>query len=434
MTRKALVYCTFILLFSVTSRSQAQFVPIFHQSTSGCLYSIQGQLNAGSNFLSNGNLNILRNEPFIDTGQISSLVSALNPVNRAGIHYTINYKGLHGRRTLKAGKHELYLTMSIGYQRMQEMVFSREAGLLLLQGNAPFVGDTLDLGSFRFRALDYLYIKPGVMHARPWKGGVFYSGIYAGINLGMRNIYVNLTKASLYTAPLGEMLAFDSDIQFNRTGNATPSSFDITGVGAGADLVAAFVRPGGFALGVSVSDIGFIRWHKGGYAYHRDSVIVWEGVLIENLFKPGESWGDGIDPDTLDGLFYSYGAPRHHYTMTPTTFKMNLATPVADLPLTLRGALQYRSGTGMPPMATLHIDWKPTPKWILTRSHQIGGYGRHTTGAAVSRRLGHLIWIHAGVVDVYRLLGKELTTSFYGYGGITWRSANKPSAPIPNSL
>jgi len=261
-----------LFLMSIAMPVAGQHLPVMSQHDSTCLYALRGWVHMGSTFLSRSDYQMLRGGGTIGEEKIKELDAALKDFNIAGAFYDFSYEGLHGRRRLR-GTGEHYITWRAGYLSIQEAGFPREAGMLTLYGNAPFAGDTLNLGPLRFRHLQYLHIKPGLMKARRQGEGTIYMALFAGVNLGLRNLSADVWDARLYTAPYGEMIALGSRMRMSRSLHDDDRAGGIRGAGAGADLLLAWVGDRGAAVAVGITDIGFISWND-GYSYRRDTTLI----------------------------------------------------------------------------------------------------------------------------------------------------------------
>jgi len=151
-------------------------------------------------------------------------------------------------------------------------------------------------------------------------------------------------------------------------------------------------------------------------------------VVIDNIFRPGDSWGDGIQPDTLDQLFASYGTRGRHTTATPAALRIDMALPVADFPLVIRGSLLYRPQTIMKPLLELSLDWHPTERIILSRSHAFGGYGNYTTGFGITGRAGKNLWLYMRATDIYRIAARDTHLNIQLQCGLMYRTPKSRSA------
>ncbi len=408
----------FLLTWGSLPAQVAPVWPVAAQDDSTCVYSMHGWFHGGSDFLTNGHFATLQNGGYVAPATKVSLQSSLGESNLAGALYEFSWEGIHRRRTPFRDS-LLSPTLRLGFKRMEEATFSEEAALLALYGNAPFEDQALALGHSHYRHLDFIHIKPGVMRAMERTNGTLFWGVNAGLNLGLRSMDVRLLEGQLYTAPFGESVAFDNRIHFQRA----TGSRQIKGVGAGVDLILAWQSHRGSVFSVALADIGFITWQR-GYAYHRDTTMVWQGIVIDNIFKPGDSWGDGVGLDTLDALFFSYGDARRHTTSTPFTLRADVAIPVSDFPLVVRGTFRYRPQTRMKPLLDVSLDWRPAERLIVSRAHQFGGYGTYSTAFAIQGRVGERLWLFFRATDIYRLVASDLRANLSVQTGFLLRSSS----------
>ncbi len=418
MTLRYIALLTALFSFAF---SDAQFNPFLHQLTGTCTYALQGDIHSGSNTITNKSFLLLRNGGRIEQNAIDDMASAINDKNTAGGYYDFDYTSVHQGRIFP-GKDSMFLLMRVGYHQLIEVSFPREAGMVALYGNSLFEGDTVNITSMRFQELKYFQWKLGAMKKNERPDHIFYSGFALGINLGFRNLNVNVRRASLYTAPFGEWISLHSDMSLNRSDYDPSSPFSVQGAGPGLDIFFAWVRPKKLSVAVSLTHLGFIAWTGKGYYWKRDSTILYEGVYIENIFNPGENWENSISADTLDKLFSSYGSPSGYMSVLPANLRIDMRRELSFLPLVIRGSIQYRMETLMKPMAQVCFDWQVF-KWLyFSRIHTIGGYGGYTTGFAINAKIGKELWINFGSTDLYRIISDEAKLNLCFTGGVIYRA------------
>jgi len=424
--RKVLSLVCFLCMLALGSK--AQYSPLLHQQDGYCTFALNSLIHTGSNTLTTKNYLLMRNGGHLDGSAIESISDRLQDRNLLGGLYDMEYTGLHQRRMVP-GKDSMFYIVRAGYHQLQEATFSRNAAMLALYGNQRFEGDTLALGPFVYNHLSWYQVKAGVMKRSRNGSNKFYAGVALGLNIGLNHMSIHVPEASLYTAPHGEWLSFHSRMSFSRSSGTGSALGGAQGVGPGIDLFFAWIREQGPSVSVSLTQLGFITWNSPGYRWQRDSVIRFEGVIIDNIFAGGDLWGDGITADTLDKLFVSYGQPARHTMAMPATFLVEYRQPIKDFPLTLRGNFMYRTESIMRPRLEVYLDWQPSPRLILTRSHTLGGYGGYGTGFGAATRIGKELWIHLSATDFYRIFAGGSEVNLFLRAGLIYRAGQNQLAP-----
>lgn len=394
----------------------SQHFPLLHQQEGACTYSINTFIHTGSNTLTASNYLMMRRGGHLSSSAIQSISDELRDNNLIGGMYDVEYTGLHQRRVLP-GNDSVFYIVRAGYHEFQEASFHRNAALLTLFGNQRFEGDTLSIGPFAYNHMTWYQAKAGIMKRHKRGKNTYYAGFTLGLNMGLRSLRIDVTEASLYTAPLGEWLSFHTNMSVSRT-----AGDGVQGLGPGMDLYFAWISESGSSASVSLTQLGYITWKSPGYRWQRDTIIRFDGVVIDNIFAGGDLWGDGITMDTLDQLFLSYGKPGRHTTTLPATFVAEYRQPIKEVPMVVRGILSYRTESAMRPRMEIYLDWQPHRRWIFTRSHTVGGYGGYSTGFGIAALLKDELWIHFAANDLYRVFSGGSEVNLWFRAGLIYRA------------
>lgn len=218
--------------------------------------------------------------------------------NRAGGDYELAFAARLG---MKDARHALLIKLSDVIHADARV--SASAFDLLMYGNKPFSGDTVQLSS-----MDLYYTRfqqAGLGWAfRPDPGTEFFAMLHY-VN-GEQLIDAQFERGWLYTSPLGDTLSAEATGRYvqSDTGNigfGRPN-------GAGASLDIGFTKkidgPGAsWFLNVAAGNLGMIQWKPASLHVDADSSIEFTGIALGDFRTVDERFGQGQLEDSLGSGF-----------------------------------------------------------------------------------------------------------------------------------
>ena len=410
-----------ILLLLISGYCYPQYHTMLDYGEGKSLFSATATLHAGSNSLTNQHFFRLRKGGHLSAAFLDDIENSLTSGSAIG-GYSISEITVLGDKVRCWGRDSLYITANAGYHQFQELLINRSAASVAFHGNLRYEGDTLDIGPLLYQNQKYHQWKLGLTKVSAGTNGRFYAGFTAGINLGLQQMMIDISEASLYTAPYGEYLELHTQMQFSRSAPETFSPSRIQGVGPALDFFYAWIPDKGTSVYVSFSQLGFIIWNNRSYSYQHDTTFIFEGIVIDNVFNVPDTWDSGLTNDTLDHWFNRHGKPHRHYTSLPLTFHLAFSRHISDYPLLLRGEVLYRHQTLMKPYFVVSLDWKPVPRLIISRSYAYGGYNSFTTGLTLKANLFSGWWLTLGSNGIYPAVSPNAKLNLHLFGGLQYRT------------
>ena len=162
--------------------------------------------------------------------------------------------------------------------------FDNDLLKLGLKGNYEFQDETLEFENTRIRANRYQQFK--LQLEKKNKNSSF--GLGLSYVHGNHNFTVISNNASIYTAPMGEYLDLDYDINYYITDSTDFSLFENNGNGVSFDLTAS-MSAFNHNFDMYIYDLGFINWSKSSSNIYVDSSYVFNGINIDNVFEFNDS-------------------------------------------------------------------------------------------------------------------------------------------------
>jgi len=231
-------------------------------------------------------------DPFID---LNKWIGQLEPQNTFRTELELQTLAVHWRK----GKHQLGIHH--GVRSYIDIGYPKELAELLTMGNAPFIGETLEVGpelqwnSFHELGLSYAY------HQERWSAGVRVKRLQ-----GLEHLRTEKEHLSLYTDPEFYQLEFDVDYLIRQAGilniddDLRKITLDPDGLwrdlsfgsngGWAVDIGARAILNDQWSIDVAALDLGKISWDRNTRTYSSKGNYVFDGLDIKDI----------IDLDTLD--------------------------------------------------------------------------------------------------------------------------------------
>ncbi len=279
---------------------------------------------------------------FSKAGQEKMISRAQFPAAGGGdINQIISY-------SFKKNNPQINYFISLGSKFHADLSISKDAYLLLFQGNKAFQNKTIEINNTSINWLHYQQLQFGAMHASTTQKTML-GGAISLLN-GSNYALLEIDNSSIYTDTLGQSV----DIKAKLTNHASDPNhtklFNQNGLGASADFyfmtyfsLPLFKDSNEAKLTLEVNDFGFITWNKNSRTQEMDtSLIKYEGFDIVSLIKDTNS----ANIDSL--LYFNKSNYRQSFiSYLPSWFRMTLSKKVNKQFFTLsvnqRAAANYRT-------------------------------------------------------------------------------------------
>lgn len=217
-------------------------------------------------------------------------------------------------------KEKLSYYFGMDFQQVLDGRIDEDLTKLMLMGNAPYAGQTLDFEKTDYMNVYFNRLKLGLSKTIDKKNIQHtMSGILA-FTVGQNYNYTELTSGSAFTQGNGEYLDLSIQAQTQMSDTVWGDLFTFAGYGASIDLVYSVLKKDNFFLSVGVKNLGFINWGKAPYQATADTSIHFSGIEengennIPNDFS--ESSLRNLIFKEVDGSSFSKTLPYHvHLSM-----------------------------------------------------------------------------------------------------------------------
>jgi hypothetical protein len=289
----------------------------------------------------------------------------------------------------------LFYYAGIEHQQILDSRIGSELARLLMLGNKPFAGTTLEVPASDYTNVYFNRLVGGVGYTLQKESASHGFFALAGITSGQNYDQIHVDQASLYTHPDGDYL--DLSVQANTQVSDTvwADVFDFNGFGLTFDLNYSLHKDNDYYAGITVKNIGFINWNGNTFTASVDTAFRFEGVSMDTTGTGGNV------PDD-----YSYKNLRRILFKNPESAPFSKGTPII---LNVTGGKYFADGkfyAGINAFIYPSLDanykvelfgtWNHRSVFQLTPIVAFGAYQQVHFGLAAGLKLGKSFRVQAG--------------------------------------
>jgi len=298
--------------------------------------------------------------------------------------------------------------------------FSHDAYNLMFFGNKMYEGKTASLSGLEMDVRSYMKIQTGYVYRKESKKSIFTHFFGASFIDGVEYVNLRFNTLDVYTAPNGETINIDADIQYNGTDSMPSKWYNIRGAGAALDYFFAYEgKKNGIRFTFTASDLGFISWKNNYHKVSIDTIYNFEGVDID-ILNPGEV-STGFSQDTLMNIFYSNSAPYKKTSILPGivsfTFDKKFGK-VFEIGLGSDYVLQSRANI---PMTYMNMRFHFGKMFILRTLVGYGYYDNVNFGLGADISLFKFLYMRVGSNNLFGYLYSSNSFSQNYYASLMMR-------------
>lgn len=284
---------------------------------------------------------------------------------------------------------------------------------LILYGNKPYAGKTLELGKTRAETWYYTSLS---YHFDVMLDSLQPINITVGLNVGHDYSFYLVRQGDLYTEPDGTFLDLDVDYRMrDRILEAQP----IAGLGLSVGAEAEFRLSPESSIQLSVEDLGFIVW-TGGRSVDADSTFRFEGLEFQNILDINDSLAQ-VQKDEYDEAFY-YNEEGSYARLTP--FRIGVQWYHKNKAgRKFKGysvAADYRYIAGYYPKLSLGAHFKTGYKQELVTALTTGGYNLASLDLAYEITFARNWTVNLAISNFSGLVVPIISGGAYGVLGVKY--------------
>jgi len=295
--------------------------------------------------------------------------------------------------------------VSFGHRDVLGTRFTNDLFRIAFFGNASYEGGIADLSGSAHMGMRYQSLGVGVASADRRS--------YVRIELvnGQSMNASDLPMAEVFTGVDGRVI--DADL------NARYWNSDTAGSGLGMSKGLGMALSGRWStkalsgdlpveIGIAVQDLGFVIWDERSVRLSRDTIINFEGLVVDDLFDLDGVFSDGEQLLDTFGLRYTTGSFR---SLLPFRLSLNMDFTLGNGWYT--GFLvQQVNLPGFAPQFTAFGAKRLGERTLVGAEFTAGGFGAVRFGSRVRHRFGERIWLSFGCSHLPGLV----TTRTRGFG------------------
>ena len=418
---KVLYTTIFFLMVNVSVgqlRNNNPYYPGEITPSSGWKFQISAfaRQDANSNTFTNEFFNEINRSGYISNSLINKQVENMSgkilsgQITSIGLNALINSKKTVGKR---------YFIIGFEYQHFLDSYIDEDLTRLLLQGNKPFAGQTIQIPGSRYYNNYFNQLKGG-MGFRIEKGGyIQHFAFTLGINAGQNYDFIEVNNSSVYTHPDGDYLDIAVNAHTRISDTVWAEVYQVNGLGLSTNIEYAISKANNFHVDLNLKNIGFINWNGNTFMGSVDTAFVFEGISNDTTSGQGDLPED-----------YSYNSLRSTIFSNPETGSFTDALPVS---LRLSAGKYFSGGkfyTGLsatyyPTLeATYFLElfgtWNHKDMFYLTPIIKYSQYGSVNVGLGVGFKIADKIHIYAGSSYLNSFLDKNAKLGSGGFVRLTF--------------
>lgn len=412
--KKLLNIITFIFITTIGLAQQSN--QLFIDSVPRLNVSTSGFFDYGSNVASNQFIN-----KFIFGGEI-------NRANKDNFYQNLGSRNTIGgdfNFTIQAeipvdtflGKTNFSFLIGIEHNEHFDGKFSSDLSKIIFDGNKMFAGKYAKLGATNFNYINYQQLNFGFINFKKSNGKTAKEGVVFSIIKAQEHQAIIIPEGTLFTEQFGKELAIDINYTYNSSDSTKKGLSAFNGVGISTDLFTQFNLKNDGKINLEVNDLGFIQWSKKSIQIEADTLLIYDGVEVDNVFDLNDSIISSFSQDSLLDYVSTKKNKGGYAIALPTFFNINyLHTFNKKWNATI--GFKYRILANYFPLFYTNVQFLINPKFIVQGNLLYGGYGKFNGGLTIAKQIKNNIQVVVGTNHLGAYLLPAATYSNNGFLGL----------------
>lgn len=214
-------------------------------------------------------------------------------------------------------KEKLSWYIGMDFQQVLDGRIDEDLTKLMLMGNAPYAGQTLNFEKTDYMNVYFNRLKLGLSKTFDQKDAQHTITGLVAFTVGQNYNYTELTSGSAFTQEDGEYLDLTILGETQMSDTVWADLFTFAGYGASVDLDYSFLKKDNFYFNIGLKNLGFVSWSKAPFQSTADTSIHFTGIDengendIPNNFS--ESSLRNLVFKKVDGSAFSKILPYHFH-------------------------------------------------------------------------------------------------------------------------
>lgn len=380
--------------------------------------AVTGSFETNSNAVNAEMLRFFLAGRYIDNDMKDRSLKRMRDINRLGMDINADISFFH-KPDSGLGKNWSY-GINLGQRFLFGGQFSKDTYKLGFYGNAPYAGETLELGKLNARFLSYQYISLGFV--KEFKGEKWHKSLGFGLGLANANQFFSLSvpRGTLFTEQDGKYLDLDASYRISSNDASKNRYFYPNGFGLSGSLEFSMTDRKRHAFYLKATNFGVMRFNSFSNSRSLDTSLTFNGVEVDNVFGMN---GDYLQ-NTLDSLATNFGgnvARGAELLPMPGTIEMGYSYTAIPRKLYLSALVDYTYFPGYVPRGTIRVTGVPDPFVSITGTFGYGGFGGFNGGVDLGFHFGEGWHFMLGTKSIQGIVAERTTSGLSGHAGIIKR-------------
>ena len=250
-----------------------------------------------SNAFTNEFIKNIRDSRYLSNDLINEQVDHLSAPALSG-----SIRSIGGGFTVKSSKFSYYIGLE--HQHFLDTYIDEDLIKLLLKGNKPFVGETLQVPGSAYSSMYFNQVKGGIIKAIEKGEGIHTLSGKLALNLGQNYDHLKIENSTFYTQPDGDYLEAVISADTKLSDTVWAEVYEVLGIGASIDLNYNYYKKEGFFVGIKAKNLGFISWNKNTFVASVDTSFVFEGLNTDTTGTASDELPDDYSYNSLRRLIF----------------------------------------------------------------------------------------------------------------------------------
>ena len=367
---------------------------------------------SNSNTFTNRFLKDVNGSKYLSTDLINQQVEKLDGRVLSG-----TIRSIGGDLTINTDKLSYYVGFE--HQYILDTYLDDDFIKLLLKGNKPYAGETLQFPGSEYYSIYFNQFRGGISKTfQQGKKRHILTGTI-GLALGQNYNYVKVENSSLYTHPDGNYLDVDVKAETQLSDTVWAEVYEVNGMGASFGVRYNFYKEKEFYFGIEAKNLGFVRWNQNTFVASMDTNFVFEGMNNDTVTGTGDNLPDDYSYKSLRRLVFKDFDSSPFSTGLPVILNLTAGKYFSDA--------KFYTGVNAFVYPTLKANYKVElfGTWNIKHVFQItpivaySSYAKVNAGVGFGIKMGNNFYLRAGSSYLNTLFNSSGTAGAGGYIHLT---------------
>ena len=376
-----------------------------------------GSQEAGSNAFTNEFFSVINKSEFIDKDLINSQIDNMSGSVLSGQITSIGFNAMINSKN-KPG--EKFFHIGYEYQNYLDTYLDQDLVKLIMLGNKPFAGQTLNFSDSKYYNIYFNQIKGGMGHIIGSADANHRFTWSLGFNAGQNYDYIEVQNSSLYTHSEGDYLDITALAETKLSDTVWAEVYQINGMGVSADLEYSYTKTENFHFDFMLKNLGVIFWNGNTFTGNVDTSFVFEGISNDTVTGQNDELPDDYSYNGLRRLIFDSPESSSFSDMLPLSLRLSAGKY-------LRGEKFYLGINAMfyPTLkANYNLEffgtWNYKSVLYVTPIVRYGSYNNVNVGLSLGFNIADKFYIHAGSAYLSSMFNKNSNLGSGGFIRLTF--------------